>query len=103
MRAQVERLWRASPLLTATGFGMLLVLLASLAAMVIDSTQIQGAPAWIFTFLPTRARLTTIVARITCSVRSARPRGGAASCSSRPRATTRSSPSFSRKRSASTR
>jgi hypothetical protein len=87
MRTQLDRLWRANRPLTATGLVMLVVFAASVVAMAVDRTQILGAPtwlkpakfaissatyaftlAWIFTFLPERARLTTIVGRITAAV-----------------------------------
>jgi len=87
VRAQVERLWRASRPLTATGVGMVLVFAASLAAMAVDPSTILGAPtwlkpakfaistgvyaltlAWIFTYFPGRQRLTNIVGWITALV-----------------------------------
>ena len=87
MRVQLERLWRASRPLTATGLVMLVALAASLTAMAVDHTQILGAPtwlkpakfaistaiyaftlAWIFTYLPERRRLTTIVGWVTSVV-----------------------------------
>ena len=87
MRAQIERLWRASPPLTATGVVMLIAFAASLAAMAVDRTHILGAPtwlkpakfaistaiyaftlAWIFTYLPERRRLTTAVGWLTAVV-----------------------------------
>ena len=87
MRTQIERLWRASRPLTATGVGMLVVFAASLAAMAVDHSAILGAPtwlkpakfaistaiyvftlAWIFTYLPGRRRLTTIVGGLTAVV-----------------------------------
>ena len=87
VRTQIGRLWRASAPLTAVGAIMLIALVASLAAMAVDRTTILGAPtwlkpakfaissaiyaftlAWIFTFLPNRRRLTTIVGRISAIV-----------------------------------
>lgn len=87
MRAQIEQFWRASRPLTATGLGMLLVFAASLAAIAVDPSTILGAPtwlkpakfaisvaiyaftlAWVFTYLPGRQRLTTIVGWITAVV-----------------------------------
>jgi len=87
VRTQIERLWRASRPLTATGVGMLLVFAASLVAMAVDHSEILGAPtwlkpakfaistavyaftlAWIFTYFPGRRRLTTIVGWITAVV-----------------------------------
>lgn len=87
MRTQIERLWRASRPLTATGVGMLVVFAASLAAMAVDHRTILGAPtwlkpakfaistaiyvftlAWIFTYLPGRRRLTKTVGWITAVV-----------------------------------
>ena len=87
IRTHLERLWRTSRPLTATGVGMLLVFAASLAAMAVDHRAILGAPtwlkpakfaistaiyvftlAWIFTYLPGRRRLTTIVGGITAVV-----------------------------------
>lgn len=87
MRAQVERLWRASPPLTAIGVVMLIAFAASLAAMAVDRTHILGAPtwlkpakfaistaiyaftlAWIFTYLPERRRLTTTVGWLTAVI-----------------------------------
>ena len=87
MRTQIEHLWRASRPLTVTGVAMLAAFAASLAAMAIDHSTILGAPtwlkpskfaistavyaftlAWIFTYLPDRRRLTTIVGGITAVV-----------------------------------
>ena len=87
IRTQIERLWRASPPLTATGVVMLIAFAASLAAMAVDRTHILGAPtwlkpakfaistaiyactrAWIFTYLPERRRLTTAVGWLTAVV-----------------------------------
>jgi len=87
VRAQFDRLWRASRPLTAVGVVMLAVFAASLAAMAVDGSRILGQPtwlkpskfaissavyaftlAWIFTFLPGRRRLTAIVGRITAVV-----------------------------------
>jgi hypothetical protein len=87
VREQFDRLWRANAPLAATGAGMLVVLVASLAALAVDHRQILGQPvwlkpakfaissaiyaftlAWIFTFLPGRARLRRIVGRITAAV-----------------------------------
>ena len=87
MRVQIERLWRASPPLTATGILMLGVFAASLAAMAADGSTILGAPtwlkpakfaissaiysltlAWIFTFMPDRPRLTRRVGWISAVV-----------------------------------
>ena len=85
--ATLQRLWRASRPLTATGVLMLAALAASLAAMAVDPTQLLGAPrwlkpakfaissafyvftlAWIFTWLPERRRLTAIVGWISAVV-----------------------------------
>ena len=87
MRAQLGRLWRASRPLTAIGMVMMAAFAVSLAAMAVDQSQILGAPtwlkpakfavstavyaftlAWIFTYLPDRLRLTTIVGWITAVV-----------------------------------
>src|SRR4051794_6781361 len=84
LRRQLERLWRTSPPLAATGILMLAALAASLVAMAVDHRTILGAPAWlkpakfavssaiyaftvawIFTFIPARRRLTAIVGWIT--------------------------------------
>ena len=78
--ASIGVLWNASRPLTAAGLGMLVVLVASLAAMVIDPRVVTGAPAWLkpakfalstaiyaltlawlFTYLPARLRLTRLV------------------------------------------
>src|SRR3954453_5249362 len=75
--ATLQRLWKASPPLTATGILMLGVFAASMAAMAVDASTILGAPrwlkpakfaistaiyaftlAWIFTYLPDWPRLT---------------------------------------------
>src|SRR3954468_20150499 len=75
--ATLQRLWKASPPLTATGLLMLAVFAASLVAMAVDTSTILGAPrwlkpakfaistaiyaftlAWIFTYLPNRRGLT---------------------------------------------
>src|SRR3954447_23005428 len=85
--ATLQRLWKASPPLTATGLLMLAVFAASLAAMAVDTSTILGAPrwlkpakfaistaiyaftlAWIFTYLPDRPRLTRRVGWITAVV-----------------------------------
>src|SRR4051812_34012346 len=85
--ATLQRLWKASPPLTATGLLMLGAGAASLAAMTVDATTILGAPrwlkpakfgistavyaftlAWIFTYLPDRPRLTRRVGWITALV-----------------------------------
>src|SRR4051795_4977008 len=73
--ATLQRLWKASPPLTATGLLMLAVFAASLAALAVDTQTILGVPrwlkpakfaistaiytftlAWIFTMLPARRR-----------------------------------------------
>jgi hypothetical protein len=83
----LQRLWKASPPLTAAGVLMSVVLGASLAAMAVDHRTILGAPAWlkptkfavssaiyaftlawIFTVLPEWKRLTSIVGWITTVV-----------------------------------
>ena len=83
----LERLWKSSAPLAATGVLMLGVLVASVGAMAVDHTTILGAPtwlkpakfalssviyavtlAWIFTFLPERKRLTAIVGWMTAVV-----------------------------------
>src|SRR5262252_3409943 len=80
LRRFVETLWRESRPLTATGIIMLAALVASLAAMGVDHSEILGVPrwlkpakfavstaiytftlAWIFTVLPERRRLKAIV------------------------------------------
>jgi hypothetical protein len=48
--ALLERLWRASPPLTAVGVLMLLVAGASLVGMLVDPRIITGAPAWLKPF-----------------------------------------------------
>jgi hypothetical protein len=87
LRTQLERLWRASRPLTATGVIMLIAFAASIAAMAVDHSEILGAPTWlkpakfaistaiyaftlvwIFTYLPGRQRLTTIVGGMTAVV-----------------------------------
>jgi hypothetical protein len=84
MRTQLDRLWRASRPLTATGIVMLVAFAASLAAMAVGHGYILGAPtwlkpakfaistaiyvftlAWIFTYLPERRRLTASVGWLT--------------------------------------
>jgi hypothetical protein len=83
----LQRLWRASAPLTAIGIVMLAAFAASAIAMAVDPRQILGAPrwlkpakfaissavyaftlAWIFTRLPDRRRLTSIVGGITAAV-----------------------------------
>jgi hypothetical protein len=83
----LQRLWKASPPLTATGLLMLAAFAASLAAMTVDTSTILGAPrwlkpakfaistgiycltlAWIFTFLPQRRRLAAVVGWMTAIV-----------------------------------
>ena len=85
--ATLQRLWRASAPLTAVGIVMLIALAACLIAMAVDPRQILGAPrwlkpakfaissaiyaltlAWIFTWLPDRRRLTTVVGWMTTVV-----------------------------------
>jgi hypothetical protein len=85
--ATLQRLWKASAPLTATGLVMLAVFAASLIAMAIDHSTILGAPTWlkpakfaistaiyaftltwIFTFLPERRRLTSRIGWITAVV-----------------------------------
>ena len=75
--ATLQRLWKASAPLTATGLIMLVALVASVGAMAVDHSTILGAPtwlkptkfaissaiyaftlAWIFTYLADRPRLT---------------------------------------------
>ena len=46
-RTALARLWTASPVLTATGFVMAGVLVASLIGMIVDPRVITGAPAWL--------------------------------------------------------
>jgi hypothetical protein len=48
--ALFDRLWRASPPLTAVGTLMLVVAGASLVGMLVDSRIITGAPAWLKPF-----------------------------------------------------
>jgi hypothetical protein len=48
--AVLDRLWRASPPLTAVGALMLVVTGASLVAMLVDPRIITGAPAWLKPF-----------------------------------------------------
>jgi hypothetical protein len=83
----LQRLWKASPPLTATGVLMTGVFVASVTAMALDSGTILGAPtwlkpskfaissaiyaftlAWIFTYLPERRRLTARVGWISAVV-----------------------------------
>lgn len=45
--AFIRSLWRSSPPLTVVGLGMLVVLAASLAGLVLDPRVITGAPAWL--------------------------------------------------------
>ena len=78
--ATLQRLWRVSPPLTATGVLMLAASAGLLAAMAVDGATILGAPrwlkpvkfaistaiyaftlAWILTYLPDRRRLAAIV------------------------------------------
>ncbi|MCU1385829.1 MAG: hypothetical protein JWL71_4526 [Acidobacteria bacterium] len=85
--ATLQRLWKASPALTAAGILMGVAFAASLAAMAIDSVTILGVPrwlkpakfaistaiyvftlAWIFTFLPDRRRLAARVGWTTAVV-----------------------------------
>jgi hypothetical protein len=87
MTTLLHRSWKASPPVTAVGVVMLVDLAATLFAMALDHSTILGAPAWlkpakfaissamylftlawIFTFLPERRRLTTIVGWITAVV-----------------------------------
>jgi len=84
---RLDRLWRASPPLTAVGILMLLVAVASLVGMVVDPRIITGAPAWlkpfkfaisttiysltlawIFQWLPDRPRVRRIVGWTTAIV-----------------------------------
>jgi hypothetical protein len=46
----VDRLWRASPPLTAVGLLMLVVAVASIVGMFVDPRTITGAPAWLKPF-----------------------------------------------------
>ena len=46
----LDRLWRASPPLTAVGALMVAVAVASLVAMLVDPRVITGAPAWLKPF-----------------------------------------------------
>jgi hypothetical protein len=48
--ALVDRLWRASPPLTAVGTLMLVVAGASVVGMLVDPRSISGAPAWLKPF-----------------------------------------------------
>lgn len=85
--ASVRILWHASRPLTAAGVVMLVVLVGTLAAMVVDPRVIAGAPAWLkpakfavstaiyaltlawlFTYLPERRRLKRIVGWGTAAV-----------------------------------
>jgi hypothetical protein len=85
--ATLQRLWKASPPLTATGTLMLAAFVASLGAMAIDDRTILGAPAWlkpakfaistaiyaftlawIFTYLPDRRKLTSRIGWITAVI-----------------------------------
>jgi hypothetical protein len=85
--ATLKRFWSTSAPLTATGALMAAAFAATLVAMAEDHTTILGAPtwlkpakfasssaiyaftlAWIFTFLPERRRLTSIVGWITAVV-----------------------------------
>jgi hypothetical protein len=87
IRVHLERFWRASRPLTATGIVMLVALAASLAAVAVDHSRILGAPtwlkpakfaissaiylftlAWIFTYLPERRRLTSVVGWLTAVI-----------------------------------
>jgi hypothetical protein len=43
----VQSLWRTSPPLVATGIGMLVVFVASVAGLFLDPRIITGAPAWL--------------------------------------------------------
>ena len=45
--ATLQRLWKASAPLTATGLIMLVAVVASLAAMAVDHSTILGAPRWL--------------------------------------------------------
>jgi hypothetical protein len=47
LKAGLGRLWDGSPVLTATGLFMAVVLVASLVGMVVDPRTITGAPAWL--------------------------------------------------------
>jgi hypothetical protein len=47
LRAGLARLWDGSPVLTATGLFMAVVLVASLIGMLVDPRTITGAPAWL--------------------------------------------------------
>ena len=76
LKAAMHVLWNASRPLTAAGLGMIVVMAVSLVAMAVDPRAITGAPAWLkpakfaistaiyaltlawlFTYLPGRARL----------------------------------------------
>jgi hypothetical protein len=48
--ALLDRLWRASPPLTAVGMLMLVVAVASLVGVLVDPRIITGAPAWLKPF-----------------------------------------------------
>jgi hypothetical protein len=48
--ALIDRLWHASPPLTAVGGLMLVVAVASLVGMIVDPRIITGAPAWLKPF-----------------------------------------------------
>ena len=48
--ALLDRLWRASPPLTAVGLLMLVVAVASLVGILVDPRIITGAPAWLKPF-----------------------------------------------------
>lgn len=83
----VQRLWKASPPLTAAGLLMVAALVASAVGLAVDPREILGAPrwlkpakfavsiaiyaftlAWIFTYLPDRRRLTTRIGWVTAGV-----------------------------------
>ena len=85
--ATLQRLWKASPALTATGIVMLAAFAGLAVAMAVDHATILGAPrwlkpakfaistaiyvvtlAWISTYLPDRRRLTARVGWITAVV-----------------------------------
>jgi hypothetical protein len=48
--ARLDRLWRASPPLTAVGALMLVAACASLVGMLVDPRMVTGAPAWLKPF-----------------------------------------------------
>ena len=87
LRAFLERLWAADPVLTGTGLFLTALLAASAVGIVVDSREITGAPAWlkpakfaastaiysltlawIFTYLPGWTRTRRLVGRATALI-----------------------------------